>query len=307
MLGLIMNYDAPMILGAHESTAGALENAVPRALADGCETFQMFTASSRQWRARVLGADDTGAFRKAVRASGLGPVAAHASYLINLAAPEGEPRTRSLAALADELARCARLAVPYLVLHPGSHLGHGESLGIARVAAGLDQVLAGAPRGVAILLENTAGQGACVGHRFAHLGAIFSACRRRRRLGVCLDTQHAFAAGYDLGSAAGYRATFAELDATVGLHHLRAFHLNDSKRPLGCRVDRHENIGLGFLGLEPFRRLVNDRRFAALPGYLETPPLDGADSFARNLKVLRSLVTPATRRAVPVTRRPATR
>lgn len=282
-----------MLLGAHESVAGGMDQAVERALQDGCETFQVFTTSSRQWKARQLPEEEIRRFRRAVRRSGLGPLAAHASYLINLAAPPGVVRTRSISALREEIDRCGKLGLPYLILHPGAHVGDGESKGITRVAEALDAALEEAPRGVKVLLENTAGQGTCVGHRFEHLRDIIGASRRRRRLGVCIDTQHAHAAGYDLVTKAGYRNTFETLESTVGLSRLHAFHLNDSKRPRGERVDRHENIGLGHLGLEPFRRLVNDTRFTETPAYLETPPLEGESSFARNLDVLRSLVRAA--------------
>ncbi|MFN7973953.1 MAG: deoxyribonuclease IV [Acidobacteriota bacterium] len=278
-----------MILGAHESTAGGMDGAIDRALADGAEAFQVFATSSRQWLPRALPGDDVRLFRQRVKESGLGPNAAHASYLINLASSSAVIRKKSVVALAEEVRRCAALGIPYVVLHPGSHGGDGEPEGVARVARGIDLALSGAERGVTILLENTAGQGDCVGHEFAHLRDIIGASRRSRRLGICFDTQHAFAAGNDLRTAEGYDATFAAVARTVGLRRLRAFHLNDSKRELGARVDRHENVGRGFLGLEPFQRLVNDPRFTRIPGYLETPPLAGKESFRRNLAILRSL------------------
>jgi deoxyribonuclease-4 len=278
-----------MILGAHESTAGTMLRALDGARRDGAGCFQVFCSSSRQWRQRALPPEEARSFRTAVKASRLGPVAAHASYLINLAAPDGPVRERSLRAMASEIERFAALAIPLLVVHPGSHVGQGESRGVRQVSRGLDAALAGAPRGVTVLLENTAGQGDGVGHLFPHLRDMIAGSRHAGRLGICLDTQHAFAAGFDLRSDDGYERTFAELHAACGLDRLRAFHLNDSKRPLGARVDRHENIGLGHMGLAPFRRLVRDARFARIPGYLETPPIRGKESFARNLRLLRRL------------------
>lgn len=278
-----------MILGAHESTAGGMASAFDRARRDRCETFQVFGSSSRQWAPREIAEAEVREFRRLARHAKLGPIASHACYLINLAAPPGQVRRRSLAALSGEVARCAELGIPYVILHPGSHVGSGESAGVRRVSQALDDVLAGAPRGVKVLIENTAGQGDCVGHAFAHLRDVLGAARSSRRLGVCIDTQHAFAAGHDLRTEEGYGRCFEELERAVGLERLLAFHLNDSKRPLGVRVDRHENIGLGHLGLAPFRRLVNDPRFARIPGYLETPPIDGKESFSRNLGILRGL------------------
>ena len=282
-----------MILGSHQSTAGGFAQALPRARRDRCETFQVFCTSSRQWRQRPLDPDDVAAFRQGVAEAGFGPIASHASYLINLAAPDPEIRKRSIAALVVELQRCRDLGIGYSVLHPGAHVGAGERRGVARIASALNRVLEQIPSGVMLLLENTAGQGSCVGHRFEHLRDILGGLKRRRRVGICFDTQHAFAAGYDLRHPDEYQATFADLHRKVGLHKLKAFHLNDSKRDLGSRVDRHENIGLGHLGLPPFRMLVNDPRFSNIPGYLETPPYRGKESFARNLRVLRRLTTTA--------------
>lgn len=278
-----------MLLGVHASTSGGIATALEGARRDGADCFQVFVTASRQWKPRPLLAEDARAFRTALRAARLGPSAAHASYLINLAGPEGPVRRRSLRLLATELARSAALGIDYVIVHPGSHVGLGEARGVQQVAAALDGVLAAAPPGVTLLLENTAGQGDCVGHEFPHLRDMIGGCRYPRRVGICLDTQHAFAAGHDLRTDAGYAAAFDALGRAVGLPKLKAFHLNDSKRPLGARVDRHENIGLGHMGLPPFRKLVNDPRFAGTPAYLETPPFEGAPSFARNLGILRSL------------------
>jgi deoxyribonuclease IV len=281
-----------MILGAHESVAGGLHLAPERGRADGAEALQVFTNNPSQWRSRVLGADQPAAFVAACRKHGIRAVMAHDSYLINLASPDPVLWRRSIVAFADELERCTRLQVPFLVTHPGSPGERGERYGLDRVAAALDEAfaLAREPR-VTVLLENTAGQGHQLGYRFEHLGAIRKASDQRACIAACLDTQHAFAAGYDLVSPDGYAATFAAFDRAVGLERLRAFHLNDSKRPCGSRVDRHERIGRGLLGDVVFRRLVNDRAFADVPAVLETPPMpSGGPSFAAGLRRLRGLL-----------------
>ncbi len=273
-----------MILGAHEGIAGGVSTAFARADEDGADCVQIFTRNARGWAAKPLDPEEVRRFRAAARRSGR-PTAAHSSYLINLAAADPAIRKKSWDALADELRRCEGLGVPWLVFHPGSH--EEEARGLRLVSAGMAQALRRAPGRVRLLVELTAGQGSSLGWRFEHLAAIRAALPAplRRRVGFCFDTCHAHATGYDIVSAEGYRRTFAEFDRVVGLGHLRAFHLNDCKKPLGCRVDRHEHIGRGTMGLEPFRRLVNDPRFARLPGFLETEM-----RYRENLRVLRSLV-----------------
>ena len=301
-----------MILGAHESVAGGLHLAAERGRADGAEALQVFTKSARQWRSPSLRADVPAAFAAACRAHGIRAVVAHDSYLINLASPDPRLWRRSILAFADELERCALLGVPFLITHPGGPGDRGEAWGIDRVASALDAAfaLARGP-GVTVLLETTAGQGSQLGHRFEHLGAIRRASDHPGRVAACFDTQHAFAAGYDLVSPDGYAATFAAFDRAVGLERLRAFHLNDSKRPCGSRVDRHERIGLGLLGDETFRRLVNDPAFADVPALLETPPLpSGRTSFAAGLRRLRALLSasgPRPPSSCPRRRRPPAR
>jgi deoxyribonuclease-4 len=279
-----------VILGAHQSMAGGLARAVDRAVADGCEALQVFTKNSNQWEAKAVDETDRREFRRSARERGLA-LMAHDSYLINLAAPDETIYRRSIDAFADELRRCVRYGVPRLVMHPGSPLDAGEEFGLSRIAAGLDAAFARARvRGVRVLLETTAGQGSHLGWRFEHLAEILRRARSARRLGVCFDTCHVFAAGYDFRTPKGYRRVFEEFDRVVGLGRLEAFHLNDSKKPLGSRVDRHEVLGEGRLGLEPFRLLVRDRRFARIPGALETPPLpDGSPSFAQGIGILRRL------------------
>ncbi len=272
-----------MILGAHEGVAGGVSTAFARAEADGAECLQIFTRSTRAWAARPLDAAEVARFRAEAQRTRM-PVAAHSTYLVNLCGEEPEVREKSWGALADELSRCEQLGIRSLVFHPGSH--PDEAHGVEAVAAGMAHALAAVPGKVRLLIETTAGQGNCLGWRFEHVAAIRQAVPSplRRRVGVCFDTCHVHAAGYDLGTRAGYARTFAELDRTVGLAHVEAFHLNDSKNPRGSRVDRHEHVGAGTLGLEPFRRLVNDPRFEDVPAFLETEL-----RFAENLALLRSL------------------
>lgn len=287
-------------LGAHLSIAGGLPRAVDRAAASRCQALQIFTKSGGQWRARPLPADEVALFRRRVADTGIGPVVAHNSYLINLAAAAPALRAQSVAALGEELDRAELLGLDGLVMHPGSYTTGTEAGGLRLIVEGLAAVLAARPRGrTMVLLEHTAGQGTNLGHRFEHLASIIAGLDGSARVGVCLDTCHLLAAGYDVCSEAGYDATFREFDAHVGLDRLRAFHLNDSKKPCGSRVDRHEHIGKGCLGLEPFRRLLQDSRFTDLPMILETPKLETPESRrqsdvdpwdARNLRTLRRLM-----------------
>ena len=279
-----------MKIGAHESIAGGMPRAVERAVADGCESLQVFNKSSSQWKAKELSREECAEFRGAIDAAKL-PVMSHASYLVNLACPEPPMLQKGIAAFADELERCDRLGIPYLVVHPGSHKQTGEEAGIERMAAALDSIYASRP-GLAtdVLLENTAGMGACLGHTFEQLAAIRASAKHARRLGICFDTCHAFAAGYDMRTREGYDRTWADFDRVIGLKHLKAFHLNDSKKDFHCRVDRHEWIGDGFIGKDTFRYLMNDARFAEIPGVVETPPLESGEmSFTLNLRRLRKM------------------
>jgi len=288
------------LLGAHLSIAGGLPRAVDRAEASGCQALQIFTKSAGQWRARDLPREEIALFRRRVRETRIRPVIAHNSYLINVAAADTALRHKSIAALRDELDRADALGLYGLVMHPGSYTSGTERGGLGLIADALAAILESRPDGrTRILLEQTAGQGTNLGHRFEHLAEIIDRLGGSRRVGVCLDTCHLLAAGYDLCSEEGYRETFAQFGRIVGFPRLKAFHLNDSKKPCGSRVDRHEHIGKGCLGLEPFRRLVNDPRFTTLPMLLETPKLDtpasrrrsDADPLdRRNLKLLESLI-----------------
>lgn len=295
------------------SIAGGLPRAVDRAEASRCDALQIFTKSTGQWRARVLPPEEIALFRRRLDETGIHPVVAHNSYLINVAAADPALRARSIDALGAELDRADALGLQGLVMHPGSYTTGSESQGLELIARAIGGILRSRPRTkTMILLEHTAGQGTNLGHRFEHLQTILEYLEGSPRVGVCLDTCHLLAAGYDISSEQGYASTFAELDRIVGLDRVRVFHLNDSKRPCGSRVDRHDHIGKGCLGLEPFRRLLNDRRLDALPMLLETPKLDTPESRrkcdadpwdVRNLRALRRLLSstsrPVTKRSVP--------
>jgi len=280
-----------MRLGAHESIAGGLHRAFDRAELVGCETVQIFVKSNRAWAARPLSEGDVARFKARAAQSTVSPVVGHSSYLLNLASPDEELWRKSCRALVVELERCERLGVPYLVLHPGSHVGMGEEAGLERVQQGLDCVhRATAGWRTQILVENTAGQGTGLGYSFEHLSWLLEHTTEGHRLGICLDTCHLFAAGYELRTPPGYEATMEAFERTVGLERLKAVHLNDCKGDLGSRSDRHQHIGKGAIGLTGFAQLLNDRRLEGLPGLLETPKGDDLREDAENLAVLRSLL-----------------
>lgn len=279
------------LIGAHMSIAGGVAEALSRGRATGCECVQIFTKSSRQWVSRPYTKDEIDAFKAALGASCVRMVVAHDSYLLNLGAPDDKLRKRSVAGLIDELERCETLGVPYLIAHPGAHVGSGEAAGIAAIARSLDEAHKScAGFRAAIALEITAGQGSNLGYRFEQMGQIFDAVKENERLRLCFDTEHAFAAGYDLRDAEGYERTFGELDEKVGLKRLVAFHVNDSLKPFHSRVDRHQHIGKGYIGLDAFRRLVNDPRFAGLPMCLETEPGPEMADIVEDLKTLHRLL-----------------
>jgi deoxyribonuclease-4 len=287
-------------LGAHMSIAGGLPRAVDRAKASRCEALQIFTKSAGQWRARPLPPEEIALFRRRVEETGIRPVVAHNSYLINVAAALKSLRDQSLASLREELDRAESLGLDGLVMHPGSYTSGTEANGLKMIADALARLLDERPDGrTKILLEHTAGQGTNLGHRFEHLADIIDRLGGTPRVGVCLDTCHLLTAGYDICSPDGYRRTFEDFDRIVGLHRIQVFHLNDSKKPCGSRVDRHEHIGKGCLGLDPFRWLLNDPRFNELPMLLETPKLETPESKrksdvdpwdAKNLRTLRRLI-----------------
>jgi deoxyribonuclease-4 len=278
------------------SIAGGLDQAIVRGQEVGCETIQVFTRSPRQWRPRTLDDEEIARFRRKQRETGIGPVVAHDCYLINLASPDEELWLKSLEVLLEELGHCQALGVPYLVMHPGSHVGAGEEAGLERIAAALDRARAKTPGNeVKVLVENTAGQGTNLGSTWEQLAALLALVRDDSWLGICFDTCHAFAAGYELRTRADYEATWRMVDELIGLERVKVIHLNDAKGDLGSRLDRHDHIGKGTMGLEPFRMLLNDERFSNLPMLLETPKRPGRKTDERNLRVLRSLITPERR------------
>ncbi|MBI4591211.1 MAG: deoxyribonuclease IV [Candidatus Rokubacteria bacterium] len=279
------------LLGAHMSIAGGLHLALERGRAVGCSVVQLFLKNQVQWAARPLTDADVNAFKQAQRATGIRLAFAHSTYLINLASPAEAEWRRAVDAFADELERAEALGLPFVVIHPGSHKGSGLEAGICRILAALDD-LTRRTKGyrVRIVLENTAGAGHTVGARFEDLRSILERAAAPERLGICLDTCHLFAAGYDIRTARGYARTMEACDRTVGSHSVVAFHLNDAKAGLGSGLDRHEHIGKGHVGLGAFRRLLNDRRFAGVPMVLETPKEDDIAD-VRNLRTLRRLVS----------------
>jgi deoxyribonuclease IV len=284
--------------GAHMSIAGGCDRAVWAAHAIPFQTVQLFTKNNNRWNGIALTDAHAESFRSALAHTGIVDPVAHTSYLINLASPDEALWRKSIDAMVEEVERCAKLGIRDLVLHPGAHMGEGDEAGLARVALGLDEVCRRtAGCNVVIDLETTAGQGTCLGHRFEQLRAILDRACRPERLGICADTCHIFAAGYPLGTPEEYDETIDRLVRSVGLDRLRVWHVNDSCRECGSRVDRHAAIGAGKMGLEPFRHLVNDPRFRDLPLILETPKgtIDGEDLDVRNARVLRRLVRPERR------------
>jgi len=282
------------------SVAGGLPRAVERAVMHRCAALQIFAKNASQWRGRIVPPEEIREFRAKVNASGIHPVVSHASYLINLATTSAALRRQSLDAMGDELDRAEALGLLGVVLHPGCYTVGNEAGGIELIAESLLELLKARRRGkTMVLLEHTAGQGTALGATFEQLASIIAKMNDHARVGVCLDTCHLLASGYDICSPEGYASTFKQFGRLVGFDRLKVFHLNDSKKPLGSRVDRHEHIGQGCLGLEPFRRIVNDRRFRGLPMLLETPKTEGRSPTQiqidrldeRNLDILRDLIT----------------
>lgn len=282
----------PLLVGAHFSIAGGLTRALDQAAAYGCPVLQLFTKNASTWKEREVTAAEAAAFRKRRGELGIRFAAAHTSYLINLAAADREKRRRSREALGAEMRRSALLGIDAVVLHPGSHMGDGAATGIGRICEGIDRVLGALPGdGTRLLLETTAGQGTGLGHRFEQLAAICDGIAASQRVGVCLDTAHVFAAGYDLRDAPTLEATLAAFDEILGPGRLELIHLNDSAKPLGSRVDRHAAIGEGNIGAEAFAWIMRRPQLAAVPKILETPKRDaaGRDLDRVHLEMLRSV------------------
>ena len=291
-ISLARSPEAPdPLIGAHMSIAGGLDKAIERALAVHARVLQIFTRNTNQWKAKRLSRSDIESFRRARAESGLHSVVAHDCYLINLASPNEALRRRSVETLAEELLRCEALGIPFLVAHPGAHMGTGLREGCDRVAVSLDEVRAIAPAPhVSVLLETMAGQGSTIGRSFEELARIRERVKRADLVQFCLDTCHVHSAGYDIVSEPGYEQTIQEFDDILGLETLRAIHFNDSKTERGSLVDRHQHIGKGHLGTEPFQRMLRDPRLRAIPKILELPKgKDGVVMDRRNLALLRRL------------------
>jgi deoxyribonuclease-4 len=281
--------ESQRLLGAHTSIAGGISRSIDRGLSLGCTAIQIFTGFNNRWMAQKISEEEFHTFHK--KKSLVRIVFAHNNYLINLASPDPGISSKSVRAMLEELQRAERLELPYLVIHPGSHVGCGEREGLRLIAARLNDLFTETKNfHVRILLETASGQGTSLGYRFEHLAGILGLIRCPERIGICLDTCHCFAAGYDFRTPGAYEKTLGEFDRLIGLHQIRAFHLNDSKRELGSRRDRHEHIGKGFLGLEAFRLLLHDERFEEVPMVIETPKGKGLDEDRMNLEVVRSLL-----------------
>ena len=286
-------------IGAHMSVAGGVSQAVDRAVVHGCEALQIFSKNASQWRGKPLDAADVRRFRTRIDQTGITPVVSHASYLINLATTFPVLREQSIAAFVDELDRAHALGLLGVVIHPGTCTAGTEDEALRLIADAIRQALALRPRRkTMVILEHTAGQGRTLGHRFEHLAAVIGHLNGSTRIGVCLDTCHLVASGYDIVSDTGYRDTFNAFDRLVGIDRLKVFHGNDSKKPCGSRVDRHEHIGQGCLGEAPFHRLLHDTRFAGLPILIETEKSKGSERAGtivadpldmQNLETLRRL------------------
>lgn len=281
------------------SIAGGFDKAVERGESINCTVIQIFTRSNRQWKAKKLTEKDVESFRGALKGSSVRSVIAHMPYLINIGSPDTKVRHASISVLKEELKRCYNLGIKYLVLHPGSHLGQGEEKCMDLIAKGINSALKATKVNTIILLENMAGQGTNVGHTFEQLGYIIKKIENHKQIGVCFDTCHAFAAGYDFRTLKTYEALWKKVSKTVGLRKIKAIHVNDSKRELGSRVDRHENIGKGKLGLEAFRLLFNDKRFFNIPKVLETPK-PTLELYAKNMAVIRQLLSPKTKKLLGI-------
>jgi deoxyribonuclease-4 len=282
---------SPVLLGAHMSIAGGIHTAVERGNRIGCTTMQMFVKNNNQWRGKPLTEHNVSTYKELLSKSSIGPVVVHDTYLINLCAKNRSILRKSRAALKDELERCELLGVPYLNFHPGAHVGQGERDGIAIIAESLNTIHE-ETKGFTVksVIETTAGQGTAVGYRFEQIRSIIDVVEMKERMAVCVDTCHVFAAGYDIATEQGYERTFEEFDAVIGLDRLVAFHVNDSKREFGSRVDRHEHIGKGKIGLAGFGFLMNDDRFRNIPKILETEKGPEMKEDIQNMSVLKSLI-----------------
>ena len=279
------------MFGAHMSIAGGFDKALERGEKIDCHTIQIFTKNNNQWKEKEITDEELHRFHSLHNKFQIASVVAHDSYLINLASPDPDLHRKSMESFFHEMERCEKLKIPYIVFHPGAHTGSGEKAGLKKIAQGINLLLKrGKGFKVSLLLETTAGQGTNLGYKFEHLAEVIKMVRQKKSVGVCVDTCHIFAAGYDITSLKGYKKTFETFDKLIGIEKLKVIHLNDSKKELASRVDRHEHIGKGFLGQKPFRFLVNDKRFVNVPKILETPKGPDLKEDIENLKVLKGLM-----------------
>ncbi|MFH1675058.1 MAG: deoxyribonuclease IV [Pseudomonadota bacterium] len=281
-----------LLLGAHFSIAGGLHKALLTAKRYGCTALQLFTKNSNTWKERIVTDDEIDQFRQARKDTGITAIASHTSYLINPASPEGQKHHMSKEALVHELERSASLDIPYVVLHPGAHMESGEEKGCIRVAGSINEIFDRVPHsGTRLLLETTAGQGTNIGYTFEQLALIIEHIKDKDRIGICFDTCHTFAAGYDIRTPEAYAKTMEKFDGIIGLDNLYVIHMNDSKKGLGSRIDRHEHIGKGEIGAAAFKEIMNDKRLETIPKILETPKGKGEKDYDKiNLEVLRNMV-----------------
>lgn len=289
----------PILLGAHMSISGGKHRAFERGESIGCTAIQLFTKNNRQWKAKPLNQEEIELFKTTAKQSSIQSLVAHATYLINIGSPNKIIEKKSVDAVIIELKRCNALGIPYLVLHPGSHLNTDEESCIKRIATNLNKILKATPGKTMLLLETMAGQGSTVCHTFETIAHIIKQSKYKHRLGVCFDTCHAFVAGYDFRTQKTYDAMWKEFDHIIGLNKLKVIHINDSKRELGSKVDRHAEIGKGKLGLQAFRLLCNDKRFFNIPKILETP-MKELDDHLKNMKIIYSLLSPETRKKLEI-------
>ncbi|MEX0940332.1 MAG: deoxyribonuclease IV [Candidatus Babeliales bacterium] len=290
-----------LLLGAHMSIAGGLQKAIERGESIGCTCIQIFTKSNKQWAAKKLTEEDINNFKNAAKNSTIiKSIVAHAGYLINIGSPNELVNKKSVESLMAELLRCEMLNIPYLILHPGAHLYSSESDCINLIAKNLNLILSENPGNTTILLENTAGQGSNIGYTFEQLKKIYEKVIDKKRVNFCLDTCHAFAAGYDFSTPKEYQQMWIHFDETLGLENLKAIHINDSKFGLGLQKDRHANIGEGKIDLEAFRLLFNDERFFDVPKILETPKEEGLKEDIKNMNTIKNLLSSSTRKKLIV-------
>ncbi len=283
----------PGPIGAHLSIAKGLHNALYEAETYGCTALQIFTKNSSTWKEKVLLPEEIIAFERAREQTGIHAIASHTSYLINLASIEKEKHRLSCDALKNELVRSSKLNIPYVILHPGAHMGAGEKNGIRQIAESINRIFQQTSKiKTKLLLETPAGQGTSVGHTFEQLASILKSIKNKKRIGICLDTSHIFVAGYDIRTDRSYGKTIKAFDSIVGLRHLDLMHLNDSKKRFGTKVDRHEHIGKGYIGLKAFELIMTDKKLRSIPKIIETPKGKMEEDMDRkNLELLNNLQT----------------